>query len=873
MRDVHPVHRPAFVCYSVALLLCCSTCLYDLRLVCVAAGQDLTNQTDTTDNGVPVTTSSDAGNASAAPVSSLSEDVAAAIVNVTTLRNRLKRSQLVLKNITEALRLNQDGDSKKCTPAPPLNISYAVYRYQKQAGKQAVANSIFLSNLWARQANPAGACSKVEPGTCGRTTVGGSSDPSVYADQLVVFERLRTSTLSDTNIFATGGCFGAPIMSLSCNLTCVYASRNVTYAQVKKNSSLADKYGKSSLDEFSQVIIDEYIGNEPEWFYGPRNRFNKAIADNRSEEFRYRRLPASLGWSPAVGEDSVWDTRVTYEHGYWTRPYFDCKISFVWMISFMMPIVIPTTPSSHSTAVVSQGTGSELNSTATTSDVQFMGVTGVDIELGKVDINQCLEKNTHGQVFSDDLTNTHLCPSSTDCVFVSGGGFTSGSYRCRCKDNYYYDASGSAQPYVNGYSGSDIDAFVLSLAEGRCNETGIDALDCLAATITRAFSCKQCHQSCQTCNDSSRCLYENNQAMVISMSVLNLAGVVMAIVFAVVIIVCRKRKVIKAASWPFLVTALVGAMLMFGPGIKRPYVSVSIQKLRCKLDVVLETAGFSLLYGSIFIKIWRIQQLISPKFLKKTLVRGQNLDGRAIARRLLLLLVLTVLFLVLWMLAMPPELSFKEVPGDLNYYQCNKGPFGYASFGVQLGLMLWGAYLCQRTRNVAAKFTDSRELTISIYMFIAVVSLAKTLEYALLTGHADEEQLLYTLRVQITVTVTALIIFVPKAREIYHSSLFYKRRVFRRDSSRNRRTGRMSQVSIGSVDRGRSLHRASILSRTRSDVLSAPLEKRVSKTTVNVPDSLPVSNGTHRFIQRTSSIASPNSLFASQVVEADEANL
>ncbi|ELU00986.1 hypothetical protein CAPTEDRAFT_30274, partial [Capitella teleta] len=62
------------------------------------------------------------------------------------------------------------------------------------------------------------------------------------------------------------------------------------------------------------------------------------------------------------------------------------------------------------------------------------GTSGIDIDLQKVDIDQC-----PGSSGSNVFAETDKCKKeTTKCVPVSGLGFRRGSYRCECKDGFYF---------------------------------------------------------------------------------------------------------------------------------------------------------------------------------------------------------------------------------------------------------------------------------------------------------------------------------------------------------------------------------------------------------------------------------------------------
>ncbi|XP_063243657.1 uncharacterized protein LOC134542961 [Bacillus rossius redtenbacheri] len=103
------------------------------------------------------------------------------------------------------------------------------------------------------------------------------------------------------------------------------------------------------------------------------------------------------------------------DHGYWTRPYFDCdgKVK-KWLITYAAPF---------------------FGWDSLKVKLEFKGVIAVDMNILQLDINQCPDKYYVPNAFKD----THKCDEKTSyCVPIQGRGFELGGYKCECLQGYEY---------------------------------------------------------------------------------------------------------------------------------------------------------------------------------------------------------------------------------------------------------------------------------------------------------------------------------------------------------------------------------------------------------------------------------------------------
>ncbi|XP_059475327.1 uncharacterized protein LOC132196585 [Neocloeon triangulifer] len=103
------------------------------------------------------------------------------------------------------------------------------------------------------------------------------------------------------------------------------------------------------------------------------------------------------------------------DHGYWTRPYFDCNgMVKKWVITYAAPF---------------------FGWDALRARLEFKGAVAVTMDLLTLDINQCSGTYSTPNAFK----GTHKCDrKSSYCTPILGRGFESGGYKCECLQGFEY---------------------------------------------------------------------------------------------------------------------------------------------------------------------------------------------------------------------------------------------------------------------------------------------------------------------------------------------------------------------------------------------------------------------------------------------------
>ncbi|XP_004685043.1 PREDICTED: probable G-protein coupled receptor 179 [Condylura cristata] len=367
------------------------------------------------------------------------------------------------------------------------------------------------------------------------------------------------------------------------------------------------------------------------------------------------------------------------------------------------------------------------------------GQVQMDIDLQSVDVNQCAS----GPGW---YSNTHLCdPNSTQCIALEGRGFVLGRYLCRCRPGFY----------GTSHSGGS--------EEGTTQPTG--QLGSLRSSTERLLRCRPCPEGCASCLSTTPCLVE--EALVLRVLVLACqACCVLAIVLSMLLSYrCRRRKRIRASGIVLLETILFGSLLLYFP-VFILYLKPSI--FCCIALRWVRLLGFAIVYGTIVLKLYRVLQM----FLSRTAQRGPPLSSGRLLRRLGLLLLLVLGFLVVWTAGVleqgqhTPLVTQGHTPAGRRFYLCHHGHWDYIMVVVEMLLLCWGSFLCYAARAVPSALHEPRHLGIALHKELLLSAAFHVARFVLVPSlHPDWTLLLFFFHTHSTVTATLALIFVPKFRK------------------------------------------------------------------------------------------------------------
>ncbi|EAA11858.3 AGAP006155-PA [Anopheles gambiae str. PEST] len=138
------------------------------------------------------------------------------------------------------------------------------------------------------------------------------------------------------------------------------------------------------------------------------------------------------------------------------------------------------------------------------------GTSGIDIDLRRVDIDQCPQKNSPSGAPQplNIFAGTDKCKQrTTECTPIPGLGFRRGSYRCICRKGYYFPDTTIEQKYFNG-----------STLEEEYEKLMLNEYS--TYSIPNSYECLPCAEGCDYCEDASPCVAALNWPMRTSILVL-----------------------------------------------------------------------------------------------------------------------------------------------------------------------------------------------------------------------------------------------------------------------------------------------------------------------------------------------------------------
>ncbi|XP_063815726.1 probable G-protein coupled receptor 179 [Pseudophryne corroboree] len=416
------------------------------------------------------------------------------------------------------------------------------------------------------------------------------------------------------------------------------------------------------------------------------------------------------------------------KHVQWSKPFLECEGSrFVqgWMISV-------------STAFY--GLKPDLSP-------EFKGTLHLDVRLASLGIDQCSQDPVW-------FANTHSCDeNSTQCLLDEREGSTLNRYRCVCRPGYYW--------------------------------TQLEGLDNSYPGVT---ACMRCSKGCDTCVDDSPCLVEEDRAL--RVTVLSLQATAMMGVFLSMLVSYnfRESKRIRASGLLLLETILFGSLLLYFP-VFIVYFKPGV--FRCVALRWVRLLGFCTVYGTIVLKLYRVMKI----FLSRTAQRVPYMTSVRLLRMLCVILVVCIWFLVGWTVGTLENLQRgvqvvirTQTQEGLIFYTCDYDRWDYMMSLAELLFLCWGSYLCYGARTVPSAFHEPRYMGVAIHNEMLISTAFHIIRFVMVPSlHPDWTLLLFCIHAHGTVTMTLILLFVPKflhaggppreeiAAEVYEDELDLRR--------------------------------------------------------------------------------------------------
>ncbi|KAL8581525.1 hypothetical protein ACOMHN_042917 [Nucella lapillus] len=273
---------------------------------------------------------------------------------------------------------------------------------------------------------------------------------------------------------------------------------------------------------------------------------------------------------------------------------------------------------------------------------------------------------------------------------------------------------------------------------------------------------------------TERVLKPLSRQLYVAMCLLASVGVLVSVAFLAFNIRNRNVRLIKMSSPKINNLILVGCMLVYCTVSVSDILTQGLDVL-CHVRLYLLVMGFSLGFGALFAKTWRVYEIMTAAAGSRRLNTRALLDSRLylivlglVAVNLCLLVVWTIMDAMV-MTAIDIEDAevhrdddVLEIPQSLECHSRYKLQFTIGLMALQALLILFGAFLAVQTRKVTIpELNDSRWVGLCIYNVVVLGSLGAILILGT-RQPPDVTYLLESLIVLVGTTLTQCLVFVPK---------------------------------------------------------------------------------------------------------------
>ncbi|XP_052793432.1 gamma-aminobutyric acid type B receptor subunit 2-like [Mya arenaria] len=263
--------------------------------------------------------------------------------------------------------------------------------------------------------------------------------------------------------------------------------------------------------------------------------------------------------------------------------------------------------------------------------------------------------------------------------------------------------------------------------------------------------------------------------MYIPLCTLAACGIILALSLFGFNIVFRSNRSVKMSSPNINNVLLFGCMMCYSTVFLKP--TETTYGAVCKARVCLFCIGFTVTFGALFTKTWRVHRIFTNKKLK--MVRTIK-DYQLLAIIGILVAVITGV-LIAWEAVGPHSVVVqyleKEVHMEGNDAEirpfvrmCRSDYsvyFGWAIYIIEGALLSFGAFLAWETRHVKIEaLNDSQQIGLCLYNVVVLSAVGLTLSLLL----ENEVVMLYGITsgcIIIGTTVTQLVVFLPKIHAVH----------------------------------------------------------------------------------------------------------
>ncbi|XP_071506418.1 gamma-aminobutyric acid type B receptor subunit 2-like [Diadema antillarum] len=272
-----------------------------------------------------------------------------------------------------------------------------------------------------------------------------------------------------------------------------------------------------------------------------------------------------------------------------------------------------------------------------------------------------------------------------------------------------------------------------------------------------------------------------SRELFISMLTFSIIGIVLAIAFLAFNVHYRDEKLIKMSS-PNMNNIIIGGCILTYVtaillGVDIRLLDENNLKIMCQARTWIFAIGFTLSFGAMFSKTWRVYSIFTNKKLQKRVIKDYRLFVMVG-----ILLLIDIIVILVWQLIDPLSvevtvINFKTDPNRPNLiikteqHNCDSKHEQYFiwTLFIYKGLLLvFGTFITWQTRNVSIPaLNDSRYIGLSVYTVVIFSALGVPLSFLLAENSSYSYAIIAGLILFCT-TLTLSLLFLPKVFSIIH---------------------------------------------------------------------------------------------------------
>ncbi|EDW56956.1 GM16015 [Drosophila sechellia] len=186
----------------------------------------------------------------------------------------------------------------------------------------------------------------------------------------------------------------------------------------------------------------------------------------------------------------------------------------------------------------------------------------------------------------------------------------------------------------------------------------------------------------------------------------------------------------------------------------------------CTARIWLREIGFSLTYGALMLKTWRISVIFRVRSAKAV-----KITDAALLKRLGIICGAIGTCLLVRTLVSPPDVVVGRTADDLKAFLCKTDWWDYTFTSMEVLFLAWGVRLCIMVRKAPSEFNESRFISMAIYNeFLLTCFLNVSMLFLQSPANPDLLYIIFFCHTQLTVTLLLALIFgskIPTLTQVY----------------------------------------------------------------------------------------------------------